>query len=97
MDDSVIMLSDSKDNICVVVAIFDTSPFPFRSTDSTPPNLPMDFSKSPYSPLYMKVAHHGSISQRPPLHHFSSSVGMNIVDALKQTKSRKIQVRSCVH
>jgi hypothetical protein len=88
-DDSVIVLSDSEDDICVAVDLSDTSPFPFRSKYSTPSKLPMDLPKSPYSPLYVKVAHHGSVSQRFPLHNFSSSVGMNIVDALKQTKFRK--------
>jgi hypothetical protein len=88
-DDSVIVLSDSEDDICAAVDLSDTSPFSFRSKDSTPSKPPMDLPKSPYSPLYVKMAHHGSVSQRPPLHNFSSSVSMNIVDALKQTKSRK--------
>ena len=82
-DDSVLVLSDSKDDICIVVDISDTSPFPFRSRDSTPSKLHMQLPKFPYNSLYMRVAHHGAISQCPPLHHFSSLLGMIIVDALK--------------
>ena len=89
-DDSVLVLSDSEDEICVAVDLSDTSSFSFRSRDSTPSKPPMDLPKSLYNLLYMRVAHHGSPSQHSPLHHFSSLVGMNIVDVLKQTKSRKI-------
>lgn len=81
------VISDSEDdiNICVVVDLSGTSSFPFRSRNSTPSKSPMDLSKSLYSLLYMRVAQQGSPSQHPLLHHFSSLVGMNIVDALKQS------------
>ena len=39
--------------------------------------------------MYMKSVPHISPSQRPPLHHSTSSIGFTIVDALKLTKSRK--------
>ena len=37
----------------------------------------------------MKLLRHGVLSQRPPLHHSSSSSSFNIVDTLKMTKSRR--------
>ena len=74
----------------LLLTSFDTSPFPFGSKHSTPSKSLMDFPKSPCSHLYMRLAHHGSPSQSPLLHHFSSLVGINIVNALKQTKFRKI-------
>lgn len=73
----------------LLLTSFDTSPFPFGSRDSSPSKPLMDFLKSSCSLLYMRAAHHGSPSQSPPLHHFSSLMNMNIVNALKQTKSMK--------
>jgi hypothetical protein len=35
-DDSVLVLSNSKDDICVDVDLSDISPFPFKSKNSTP-------------------------------------------------------------
>ena len=49
----------------------------------------MDVDKTPSSPLYMRLARHGTPSQRPPLHPLASSSNLNIVEALKLTKSKK--------
>ena len=76
-------LSAFEDDICVVGDHSDTSTFPFGSRDSTPSKVLIDISKFPCSFLYMRVAHHGSPSQCHLLYHFSSLVGMNIVNALK--------------
>lgn len=58
--------------------LFDTSPYPFRSSHSTPSKTIGDTNGSPYIPLYIRCA-----SQRPPLHMGLSS------DALKIRKCRK--------
>ena len=50
-DNSVLVYSDSDDDICVAINLSDKSPFPFRSRDSTPSKPPMDLSKSSYNPL----------------------------------------------
>ena len=84
-DDNVLVLSDSGDDICAAVDLSDISPFPFKSKNSTPSQLP----KSPFSHVCNTLVHRMTPSQRPPLHPSPSSIGLTIVDALKVTKSRK--------
>jgi len=85
-DDSVLVLSDSEDDICVVVDLSDISLSPFKIKNSTPSQLP----KSPFSPMCNILIYHMTPSQRPPLHPSPSSIGLSIVGALKFTKSRKM-------
>ena len=48
----------------------------------------MDVDNTPHSLLWMKVPPHGSPSPRPPLHPSSSSLHLNIIDAIKLIKFR---------
>ena len=66
--------------------ISNISPFSFINNTSTPSQLP----KSSFSPICNTLVHRMTLSQRPPLHPSSSSIGLTIVDALKFTKSRKM-------
>ena len=84
-EDSVLVLSDSGDDICDAVDLSDISPFPFKSKNSTPSQLP----KFPFSHVCNTLVHRMTPSQRPPLHPSPSSIGLTIVDALQVTKSRK--------
>lgn len=88
-DDNIFMLLDYNNKICLAIDLSNTSPFPFRSMTPTPSRISVHVDKTPYTPFYMRLALHDSPFQRPPLHHFSSSSSLNIVDALKLTKSRK--------
>lgn len=63
----------------------DTSPFPRKIKTPTPINESVYVDKSPYNPLCMRLAPHGI----PPFYLGSSSLGLNIVEALKLTKSRR--------
>ena len=88
-DDDVIVLLYSNEEFCHVVDLSDTSFFSYRTKSSNPVLDSVDFDKTPHNSSYMKLLRHGVLSQRPPLHHFSSSSGFNIVDTLKMTKSRR--------
>ena len=47
-----------NDNICPIVNIFGTSPFPFRSATLTSSKVLVDIVKSPYNPMYMRLTRH---------------------------------------
>lgn len=68
---------------------FATSPFTFESMTTTPSKVSVDIDRTPYTPLYMRLAWQRTPPQHPPLHHFSSSSSLNIVEALKVTNSKK--------
>ena len=82
-----LFLSDLDDDVCPDV---DTLSFSFRKTRTLIPLrlLRIDIDNTPCSLLFMKLPPHGSPSH-PPLHPSSSSLCLNIVDALKLTKSRR--------
>ena len=88
-DDDIIVLLDSDVDVCSVVDLSDTSHFPYKHRFSNPVLVSLDVDKIPHSSSYMKFVRHGSTSQRPLLHPSLSSLGFNIVDALKMTKSRR--------
>ena len=88
-DDDVLVLLDSDEEVCPVVDLSDTSPFPYKTKPSNPILVSVDIDKTPHNSSYMKLIRHGVSSQRPPLHPSSSSSGFNIVDALKMTKSKR--------
>ena len=97
-DDSVLVLSDSKDDICAFVDLSNTSSFPIKSVHSTPSQLPIHVAKSPCGSMYRRSVPQISHSQCPPLHPLPSYVGLTIVDALKLRYSRKkIKIRSRIH
>jgi hypothetical protein len=89
LDDSMVVLSDSEDDICASVDLSNTSSFPFRSVHSTPSQLLIHVVKSPCGLMYKKVVPQISLSQCPSLHPSASSTRLTMVDALKLTKSRK--------
>lgn len=83
----VLVLFDSKDEICIAVDFSYTPPYTL-STNSILSKLQGDPPKYPYHPLYMRVAHHNTSSQHRALHTYPSSTIMSIGDALKLTKFR---------
>ena len=88
IDDSVLVLSDSEDDICASVDLSNKSSFPFKSVHSTPSQLPIHVAKSAQG-LY---GNDGSpnltflVSSTTP---FTVIYRLAMVDALKLTKSRK--------
>ena len=84
-DDSVFVLSKSKDDICADVDLSDMLSFPFKRKNYIPSQHP----KFPFSPICNTLVHHMTSSQRPLLHPSPSSIGLIIIDALKFTKSMK--------
>lgn len=88
-DDIDLLLSILDDDICLTVDFFDKSYFCSRTRTSNHPLVSTDVYKVPRGPLCMKLPHHGYFSSCPPLHHFSSSLGLNIVYALKVTRFKK--------
>ena len=87
--DDVLVLLDSDEDVCLVVDLSNTSPYPYKTKSSNPVLVFVDVDKIPHNSSYMKLVCNCSSSQRPPLHHFSSCSGFNIVDALKIIKSRR--------
>ena len=89
-ENTVLLLSDLEDDVCLAIDFFDTSHFPLRKARTpTPPSvIPIDVNNTPCSLPLMKLPPHGSPSPCPPLHPSSSSLRLNIVDALQLTKSR---------
>ena len=96
-DDSVFVLSDSKDDICASVDLSNTPLFLFKSVHSTPSQFPIHVARSPCGLMYKTVVPHILPFQRPLLHPLLSSIGLTMVDAVKLTKTRKNQVRSRIH
>ena len=97
-NDSVFVLSNSKDDICASLDLSNMLSFPLKNVHSTPSQFPMYVVKFPCGPMYKTVFSHISPSQHPPLHPSPSSIGLNMVDALKLTKSRKkFQVEYYIH
>jgi hypothetical protein len=88
-NDDVLVLLDLDEEVCFVVDLSNTFPFPYKTKSSNPVLVFVDVDKTPHSSSYMKFVCHGSFSQRPPLHPSSSSSSFNIVDTLKMTKSRR--------
>lgn len=72
-EDYGLMLSDSNDDIYLVVSISSTSHSHFTNTTPSSKVL-MDIDKTPYSPMYMRLTRQGTSSQRPPLHPLSLSL-----------------------
>ena len=68
IDDRVLLLSDSEDDICASVDLSNTSPF--KGVHSTPSQLPIHVSNSPCGLMYKRVVPLISPSQRPPLHPY---------------------------
>jgi hypothetical protein len=98
LDDSVLVLLDSKDDICVYIDLSNTSPFLLRNVYSIPSQLPIHVAKPPCDLMYKKVVPQISHFQHLPLHPSLSSTWLTMVDTLKLTKSRKnIKVRSRIH
>ena len=89
-DDDVLVLLDSDEDVCHVVDLSDISHFLYKPRSSNPVLVFVDVDKTPHSSSYMKFVRHSSSFQRPPLHPSSSSLGFNIVDALKMIKSKKM-------
>ena len=88
-DDSVLMLSDSKDDIFIFVDLIDILLFRFRSVYSTLSQLLIHVAKSLCSPMYGRLVHQFTPSQHSPLYPLPSSIGLTIVDVLKLTKLSK--------
>lgn len=65
-------------------------PCPFRSTTPASSNPLVDMDNTPYNPLYMRLACHGTPSQCPPLHPLPCSSCLNIAKALRLTWTRCI-------
>ena len=85
------VLLDTEYEICAFVDLSNTSPFLFKSVNSTPLQLSIHIAKFPYDPLYRRLVPYISHFQRPPLHPSLAPIGLTIVDALKLTKSKKYQ------
>lgn len=88
-DENIIFLLEFDDDGCVATDFFNTSHFPYRTKTPTPINKYVNADKSPCNPLYMRLIRQGSPSQRSPLHLGSSSLGLDVVEALKLTKCRR--------
>lgn len=88
-DDIDLLLSNMDDDVCLTVGFFDKSYFCSRTRTSNHPLVSIVVYKVPRGPLCMKLPHHGYFSPCPPLHHFSSSLGLNIVKALKVIRFKK--------
>ena len=85
---NVYVLADSNNEICPLVDLSDTIPFPIFSKHSTNPRLSKpyrDKKTSPYTPSICKMT-----SKRPPLHIAIAMDGLSILDALRETYPRKI-------
>lgn len=87
-DDNSIFLVEFEDVGCVATRFLNTSHFPYK-TKTPLVNKYVNVDKSPCNPLYMRLIRQGSPSQCPPLHLGSSSLGLNVVEALKLTKYRR--------
>lgn len=90
-ENNVLLLSDSDDDVCLVVDIFDTLSFFFRKT-RTPIStslFPIDVDNFPCNLPRTKLPPHGSPSLRLPLYISSFVLHLSIIDALKLTKSRR--------
>ena len=90
-DDSVLVLTDSENDMCAFVDLSNTSSFPFRNVYSTPSQLPIHVVKSPCDLMYKRSVPHISHSQHPPLHSSPSYIGLTSVDALKLPSREKDQ------
>lgn len=86
-DGNVLVLSDSNDDVCYVVDLYNTSYFLCRTRTPTFILVYVDINKIPYSLLYIRMACHESPSQCPPFHH-SSSLGLSLY-ASKLRKYRR--------
>lgn len=87
---AIVKLEPNFDNdVCVDIDLLDTSPFLLKSGNSTPSTLSLDLPQSPYNLMYVRLSCQVAPFQHPSLHHYPSSTCLNIVEALKSTKSRK--------
>lgn len=82
-------MSNLDDNVCPIVDLYDTSSFLYKTKTLTPLLVFVDFDINHVSPLHTKMVHRGSPCQHPSLHISSSSIGLNIIKALKLTKFRR--------
>lgn len=87
IEDAVFLLFDCDDK--VFLTFFSNITISYRNSSLTSLKILVDVDKIPYSPFYIRLAHHGTSSQRPPLHFLPSSSGLSIVTALRLINSRK--------